>query len=219
MGTFLSTQKSRLFFECFLDLKLAPPKKGGVKKTWFYPPLKKLWVFSWFIPYIRNKFSLNPWLNKQVNSGKCSVRTEDLQHLSKFFALQLIDFLVKSLMTPSAPSDSQCFLPSKIGYQGGGLSLKIFLGNPNPILLEMCCFHDFMSLPTKKLQYKNAAVNDLESLFGMQSEASNEGLSWTDCSLSRTLHFWKKPKEFCLISPNERVIGAKLSPNTTILNH
>ena len=69
-------------------------------------------------------------------------------------------------MTPSAPSDSQCFLPSKIGYQGGGLSLKIFLGNPNPILLELCCFHDFMSLPTKKLQYKNAAVNDLESLFG-----------------------------------------------------
>ena len=77
--------------------------------------------------------------------------------------------------------------------------VKIFLGNPNPILLELCCFHDFMSLPTKKLQYKNAAVNDLESLFGMQSEASNEGLSWTDCSLSRTLHFWKKPKEFCLI--------------------
>ena len=94
-------------------------------------------------------------------------------------------------MTPSAPSDSQCFLPSKIGYQGG-LSLKIFLGNPYPILLELCCFHDFMSHPTKKLQYKNAAVNDLESLFGMHSEASNEGLSWTDCSVSLTLHFWKQ---------------------------
>ena len=145
--------------------------------------------------------------------------TTSEQILFTSLAPQLIDFLVKSLMTPSAPSDSQCFLPSKIGYQGGGLSLKIFLGNPNPILLELCCFHDFMSLPTKKLQYKNAAVNDLESLFGKQSEASNEGLLWTDCSLSWTLHFWKQPKEFCLISPNERVIGAKLSPNTTILNH
>ena len=103
--------------------------------------------------------------------------TTSEQILFTSLAPQLIDFLVKSLMTPSAPSDSQCFLPSKIGYQGEGLSLKIFLGNPNPILLELCCFHDFMSLPTKKLQYKNAAVNDLESLFGMQSEASNEGLS------------------------------------------
>ena len=90
--------------------------------------------------------------------------TTSEQILFTSLAPQLIDFLVKSLMTPSAPSDSQCFLPSKIGYQGGGgLSLKIFLGNPNPTLLELCCFHDFMSLPTKKLQYKNAAVMTLNS--------------------------------------------------------
>ena len=52
--------------------------------------------------------------------------TTSEQILFTSLAPQLIDFLVKSLMTPSAPSDSQCFLPSKIGYQGGGFHSKYF---------------------------------------------------------------------------------------------